>query len=68
MMTTRPFEAHSLIDHFLSIHDFSAAYEISSNAPSSVVYKCLLRSDFNDLWLVRLLTTIRAGKPDAAQS
>ena len=51
MMATQPFEAHSLIDHFLSIHDFSAAYEISINAPSSVVYKCLLRSDFNDLWL-----------------
>jgi hypothetical protein len=31
MMASRPFEAHSLIDHFLSVHDFSAAYEISGN-------------------------------------
>jgi hypothetical protein len=50
------------IDEFLSIYDFSATYEIRINAPSSVVYQCLLRSDFNDLWLVRLLMTIRTGK------
>jgi hypothetical protein len=50
------------IDEFLSIYDFSATYEIRINAPPSVVYQCLLRSDFNDLWLVRLLMTIRTGK------
>jgi hypothetical protein len=27
-----------------------------------LVYQCLLRSDFNSLWLVRLLMTIRTGK------
>ena len=39
-----------------------AFYEIRINAPPSVVYRCLLCSDFNDLWLVRLLMTIRTGK------
>lgn len=50
------------IDEFLSIYDFSATYGIRINAPPSVVYQCLLRSDFNNLWLVRLLMTIRTGK------
>ena len=52
----------SLIDEFLPDHDFSAAYPVRINAPSSVVYECLLHSDFNDLWLVRLLMSIRSGK------
>jgi hypothetical protein len=51
------------IDEFLSIHDFSATYEIRINAPPPTVYQCILRSDFDDLWLVRLLMTIRSGKP-----
>ena len=50
------------IDEFLPIYDVSASYEIGIHAPTSIVYQCLLRSDFNDLWLVRLLMTIRAGK------
>jgi hypothetical protein len=57
-----PIEAHSLIDKFLPNCDFSAAYEIRINAPASVVYESLLRSDFNELWLVRLLMTIRSVK------
>jgi hypothetical protein len=61
-MATRPLEARSLMDEFLPNHDFSAAYDISINAPSSVVCECLLRSDFNELWLVRLLMSIRSGK------
>jgi hypothetical protein len=61
-MATRPLEARSLMDEFLPNHDFSAAYNISINAPSSVVCDCLLRSDFNELWLVRLLMSIRSGK------
>lgn len=52
----------AMIDEFLSIHDFSATYEVHIDAPASVVYQRLLRSDFNDLWLVRLLMTIRTGK------
>jgi hypothetical protein len=50
------------MDEFLPNHDFSAAYEISINAPSSVVYECLLRSDFSELWLLRLLMSIRSGQ------
>jgi hypothetical protein len=50
------------IDEFLPIHDVSASYEIRIYAPPAIVYHCLLRSDFNDLWLVRLLMTIRTGK------
>jgi hypothetical protein len=50
------------IDEFLPIYDVSAAYEIRINAPSSVVYECLLRSDFNKPWVARLLMTIRSGK------
>jgi len=50
------------IDEFLPIYDVSASYEIRVHAPPSIVYQCLLRSDFNDLWLVRLLMTIRTGK------
>jgi hypothetical protein len=61
-MATRPLEARSLMDEFLPNHDFSAAYDISINAPSSVVCECLLRSDFNELWLVRLLMSIRSRK------
>ena len=50
------------IDEWLPIHDVSACYEIRINAPPSLVYQCLLRSDFNKLWVVRLLMTIRSGK------
>ena len=61
MMSTPP-EVRSLMDVFLPNYDFSAAYEIRIDAPSSVVYECLLRSDFSELWLVRLLMSIRSGK------
>jgi hypothetical protein len=50
------------IDDFLPHHDFSAAYEIRVRAPASVVYERLLNIDFNKLWLVRTLMTIRSGK------
>ena len=50
------------IDAFLPLYDVSASYEVPIRAPRSVVYQCLLRSDFNDLWVVRLLMTIRTGK------
>ena len=32
------------------------------NAPASVVYPCVLRCDFTNLWVVRLLMTIRSGR------
>jgi hypothetical protein len=50
------------IDAFLPIYDVGAVYQIGIKAPPSVVYQRLLRSDFKDLWLVRLLMTIRTGK------
>lgn len=50
------------MDEFLPIHDFRAGYEIRINATRALVYQCLLRSDFNNSWLVRLLMTIRSGK------
>jgi hypothetical protein len=50
------------IDEFLSLYDVSASYEVRISAPPSLVYQCLLRSDFNKPWLVRVLMTIRTGK------
>jgi len=53
------------IDGFLPIHDVSASYQVRINASPFVVYQCLLTSDFNELWVVRLLMTIRTGKRQA---
>ena len=61
-MANTSIEDRPRIDEFLPKCDFSAAYEVSINAPSSDVYERLLRSDFNELWLVRLLMSIRSGK------
>jgi hypothetical protein len=55
-------EARSRIDAFLPNYDFSASYQVPINAPRSIVYECLLHSDFSELWLMRLLMTIRTGK------
>jgi hypothetical protein len=55
-------EARSRIDAFLPNYDFCASYQIRINAPRSAVYECLLKSDFNELWLTRLLMTLRTGK------
>ena len=55
-------ETGSRIDEFMPDYDFSAAYEIRINAPRSVVYECVLRCDFNELWLSRILMTLRTGK------
>ena len=46
----------------MPLYDVSASYEVRIRAPRPAVYQCLLRSDFNDLWVVRLLITIRTGK------
>jgi hypothetical protein len=64
-MPPRSPEARSLIDEFLRNHHFSATYEIRIHASTSVVYQCLLLSDFNDLRLVRLLMTVRSGRRPA---
>lgn len=61
-MTTTAARNRSWIDEFLPIHHVSASYQIRIKASPSVVYQCLLRSDFNKLWVVRLLMTIRTGK------
>ena len=50
------------IDEFLSDHDFSASYETRVNAPGPVVCERLLRLDLSELWLVRLLMTVRSGR------
>jgi hypothetical protein len=49
------------IDEFLPISDVNASYQIRVHASPAVVYECLLCSDFNNLWVVRLLMTIRSG-------
>jgi len=55
-------EARSRIDDFLPVYDLSADYGIRINAAASVVYECLLRADFNELWVVRLLMSLRTGR------
>lgn len=52
----------SRIDEFLPNHDFRAAYQIRIHAARPVVYECLLHTDFSELWLTRLLMTLRTGK------
>jgi hypothetical protein len=61
-MPPTPTEGRSRIDNFLPVHNFGAAYNIRINATASVVYECLLCSDFNEHWIVRLLMTLRTGK------
>jgi hypothetical protein len=50
------------IDQLLPAFDFRAGYEIRINAPRARVYECLLGLDFSELWLTRLLMTLRSGK------
>jgi hypothetical protein len=50
------------IDEFLPNYDFRAAYQIRINGSRSVVYEGLLHTDFSELWLTRLLMTLRTGK------
>jgi hypothetical protein len=52
----------SRIDAFLPYCDFSASYQILINAPRPLVYESLLRSDFGELRLLRLLMTVRTGR------
>jgi hypothetical protein len=55
-------ETHARIDEFLPDYDFRSVYQIRINAIRSVVYECLVESDFTDLRLTRLLMTLRNGK------
>jgi hypothetical protein len=61
-MENTPIENRPRIEEFLPDYDVSAKYEIRIKAPAPWVYQCLLRSDFREAWLVRLLMTIRSGK------
>ena len=61
-MATESLEARTRIDRFLPNYDFRAAYQIRIHAPRSMVYDCLLHADFTDLWLTRLLMTLRSGR------
>jgi hypothetical protein len=60
-MENTPIENRPRIEEFLPDYDFGAKYEIRIKAPAPWVYQCLLRSDFREVWLVRLLMTIRSG-------
>jgi hypothetical protein len=55
--------ASSLIDEFLPAYEFRAAYETCIHAPASVVYQRLLASDLYASWIVRLLASLRYGRP-----
>lgn len=61
-MANPSIDDHARIDEVLPKHDFRAAYHIRINAPAAEVYRYLLRSDFGQLWLVRLLMSLRSGK------
>lgn len=50
------------IDEFLTDYDFCASYDIHISASPSVVYERLFWLDFNEVWIVRLLETVRTGK------
>ena len=50
------------IDEFLTDYDFCASYDIHISAPPSVVYERLLWLDFNEVWINRILETLRTGK------
>jgi hypothetical protein len=48
-MVTVSTQDRSRIDEFLPIHDVSASYKIRIDAPTSVMYQCLLPSHFSEL-------------------
>ena len=50
------------IDEFLPDYDFCASYDIHISASPSVVYERLLSLDFNEVWINRILETVRTGK------
>src|ERR1700694_5978480 len=58
---SRAGHAHARIEEFLPDYNLST-YHIRVQAPAGVVYDRLLGLDFNKLWVVRLLMTVRSGK------
>src|ERR1043166_3924538 len=50
------------IDEFLTDYDFCASYDIHISASPPVVYERLLWLGFNEVWINRILETIRTGK------
>lgn len=50
------------IDEFLPDYDFGASYDIQISAPPPIVYERLLWLDFNDVWINRILESLRTGK------
>ena len=61
-MATQSPETQAQIDEFLPNYNLRALYEIRINTPRSIAYKSLLSVDFSDLWLTRLLMTLRSGR------
>ena len=51
-----------MIDKFLPSPDVRATYQMRIDATRSAVYESLLQSDFSELWLTRLLMTLRSGR------
>jgi hypothetical protein len=52
----------SLIDEALPRYQFQVAYQVGVKARPPTVYGCLLHTNFHDLWLVRMLMSVRSGK------
>ncbi len=50
------------IDELLPDWNLRAAYQIVIRAPRSLVYECLLHTDFSELWVTRILMTLRSGR------
>jgi len=50
------------IDEFLPDYDFCASYDIHISASPSVLYERLFWQDFNEVWINRILETVRTGK------
>ena len=61
-MPAKSLEARTRNDEFLPDYDFRSVYQVRIHAACSVVYECLLQSDFTDLRLTRLLMALRSGK------
>jgi len=62
-MPVGPIKSRLLIEEFLPNHDLSAGYRTCINAPPSQVYPHILGLDLSEPWIVRLLMTLRTGKP-----
>lgn len=50
------------IDELLPDHDFCARYDVHIRAAPLIVYERLLSLDFNEVWVNRVLETVRTGR------